>query len=267
VLVAKIIQANLDDPAIERNSKGFFAVHPLEDSESAERGRQVKDFYLQQGFIPVRSSVDEESGAEEAESNLHYVLTPNAARALVDRVESAAGENIDAVTMGAAIEPGPVSAEEKKGGIDFRSLPIMTQPMTTLQGQSPIKDLPIALTGTVPVISGTVPQFDSELQQIENMVAGGMVPSADRIKDYLDKCCNAGERAFDLEKVLTCLAGIFRLEEDLVASTDPALKDILALVEHNTPVSELKVCLAQIRSASQDVPEVDAFTFEKEEEL
>ncbi|MFH1398440.1 MAG: methyltransferase domain-containing protein [Candidatus Omnitrophota bacterium] len=126
-----------------------------------------------------------------------------------------------------------------KGGIDLRALPIMTQPINpgTISLQAPGSRLqaPIPLA-----------ELQDEWQKIENMLAVGLTPSSERIKEYLQSCCQKQDYNQEIDKVLSCIADILRLEEEQVASTDSALKEVLVLLESDKPVEQMQLTLAQI---------------------
>ncbi|MEW6101708.1 MAG: hypothetical protein AB1481_05380 [Candidatus Omnitrophota bacterium] len=126
--------------------------------------------------------------------------------------------------------------EEKLAGIDFRSLPIVIQAMSSLKANlrdSPLLRKSIALTGTVP-------SLEQEWQDIERLVGAGIAPSAERIKEYVASSCLTGKIADDLEKVVSCIADILRQEEERCCETETLLRDILVLLESATNTEELE---------------------------
>ncbi len=122
------------------------------------------------------------------------------------------------------------------GGIDFRALPAVIQPVPVFKGQFP--------AGTAPIIP--LAELNKEWEQIENMLNAGIAPSTDRIKDYLAACCASSAINQEADKVLSCLADIMRMEEDRVESTEPALKQILSLLESDKPANEMQLALTKI---------------------
>jgi hypothetical protein len=146
------------------------------------------------------------------------------------------------------------NAPEKTGGIDLRSLPMVTQPVPSL--------------GTVPLINpgiplaGTVPANDKEWQQIENMLLGGLTPSTERIKEYLLACCARNNFRNDFTKVLTCIADILRLEEERLVYTEGSLKELIVLLEQDKPIEDFKLSLAKIQVeevAPKTIDDLEAF--------
>ena len=113
----------------------------------------------------------------------------------------------------------PANDQANKGGIDFRSLPIISQ-----QAAANLK-----------LTSGMVirPGVDSakEWQAIEKMVAGGMKPSCERLREFVGICYGKGELGEYSENILGCVAEILQMEEAKAQATEPVLKDILIFLE------------------------------------
>jgi hypothetical protein len=130
----------------------------------------------------------------------------------------------------------PVLSKEKKGGIDLRSLPIATQ-------QAPFG---ISAANALRLTPIPLAQLNNEWKQIENMLSAGIVPSTDRIKIYLESCYSSGSSNQETDKVLSCLAQILRMDEERVVLTDPALKEMLVLLESDRATDELRLSLAKI---------------------
>jgi hypothetical protein len=138
------------------------------------------------------------------------------------------------------------AASSDKGGIDFRALPAVVQPMPIFRGQSP--------SGAVPVIP--LAELNNEWLQIENMLNAGIVPSSDRIKGYLQSCCLKQDFNQDVDKVLSCIAGILRLEEEQGVNTDLSLKEILMLLESDKPGNKFRIALAQVTVEAKELKSV-----------
>jgi|GEM_PF-1937808 len=128
-----------------------------------------------------------------------------------------------------------VAYRSTPGGIDFRALPITSQPALVNQAVN---------ANTIPPIP--LAELNSEWTQIENMLAAGITPSSERIKEYLQSCCQKQDFNQDIDKVLSCIADMLRLEEERVVSTDLSLKEMLALLESGKPVNAMQLVLAQI---------------------
>jgi hypothetical protein len=144
----------------------------------------------------------------------------------------------------------------KTGGIDLRSLPIITQTMQPglgivpgdIQGQSPVVSDVNALRGTVPAFN---PELDKELFDIQRMIEGGIIPSCQRLKEFLEASCTSADCKVRMQKILSCIADILRLEEERVCQTAPELKQMLVLLESNQAAGELQAALRQIEVAAQ----------------
>ncbi|MFA5177349.1 MAG: hypothetical protein WC440_04295, partial [Candidatus Omnitrophota bacterium] len=128
-----------------------------------------------------------------------------------------------------------------QGGIDFRALPIVSQPVLIN---------PQVNAGSVPPIP--LAELNSEWLQIENMLAAGITPSSARIKEYLQSCYLKQDFNQDIDKVLSCIASILRLEEESAVNTDLSLREMLVLLESDKPAGEMQVVLAQITVEKQE---------------
>ncbi|MGE5308327.1 MAG: hypothetical protein ACM3OC_04520 [Deltaproteobacteria bacterium] len=112
-------------------------------------------------------------------------------------------------------------AEKKRdggtGGIDFAALPLTR---SAASSPSVMDSLPAGSPGNA----------DRELARLETMVAGGMMPSGQRMKEFVSDCRRKGGIAVYEARILNCLAVILRKEEEEARSTDPALRDVFALL-------------------------------------
>jgi hypothetical protein len=127
------------------------------------------------------------------------------------------------------------TAAGQPGGIDFRGLPIVNQP-----GSLPV---PIGIN-QLPSVN--IADLDGEWLQIEKMTQSEMVPSTQRIKEFLGAACNKGALDKYAGGVLACIADIMRMEEEKAKATEPALREILILLESNQPDNELQQSLSFI---------------------
>ena len=123
-----------------------------------------------------------------------------------------------------------------KGGIDFRSLPITMQPVLPLA-----KSAVLSLNSNLSNLN-----LDKEWREMQDMLKAGIIPSSERIKEYLQSCCEKKDMNQETDKILACIADILRLQEERVVSTDLSLKEMLALLESNKPVNEMQIVLAKI---------------------
>jgi len=108
---------------------------------------------------------------------------------------------------------------EAKGGIDFRGLPLTIQPSGVVN----------PAMARLPSIN--IADLDKEWKQIEKMSAGGMVPSTDRIAEFLGACKNKDRVAEYSDNIVACIAQIMRNEEGEAKTTDPRLKNMLVKLE------------------------------------
>lgn len=132
----------------------------------------------------------------------------------------------------------PVYEEEQKtGGIDFRALPITNHPANPLINlrDSPFRGLSLSNIN-----------LDESWGQIQNMLKAEIIPSSERIKEYLQACCEKEDMSQETDKVLACIADILRLQEERVVNTDLSLKEMLTLLESDKPANEMQLVLAKI---------------------
>lgn len=130
----------------------------------------------------------------------------------------------------------------EKGGIDFRALPITTQPMLSA-GAARINPGTINITNI---------SLDKEWQAIENMLNAGIKPSLERIREYLILSCKDANCQAKIDQVLSGLADILRMEEEASFKTETELKAILMLLESNKSVEQLGRELLKISIIPQE---------------
>jgi hypothetical protein len=72
------------------------------------------------------------------------------------------------------------------------------------------------------------------------MLQAGIRPSTDRIKEYVEAAQGQSPAGTvpvaAIDKVLSCIADILRQEEEVCCSTEPALRQLLALLESGDPL-------------------------------
>lgn len=128
------------------------------------------------------------------------------------------------------------SADElKTGGIDFRKLPAAGQPL--------LKALPPAMGQP---LAGINIKQDEEWLQLQKMIQAGIIPSNERIKEYLADCCKNDNINQGMDKIIVCIAEILKLEEDRCLSTPAEIKDFLVLLESDKPADEIQSLLSGI---------------------
>jgi len=113
---------------------------------------------------------------------------------------------------------------EKTGGIDFRALPMIIQPMGSFAGLN--FKLPQLSQAELRQIN-----VDSEIQQIKNMVQSGIIPSGQRIKELVAACIQKKEMNSQVDGLLLCIADIFKLEEENANESSPELREALVIVD------------------------------------
>jgi prophage maintenance system killer protein len=144
------------------------------------------------------------------------------------------------VTLTPPANPAPASSGEV-GGINFTHLPAAIQPAP----QAPALTQRLAVSSTR-LTQGLV-SLQEERREIERMLSGGIIPSSQRIKEYLFAACNSQGCQEQFAKILACIADILRLEEERCADTEGALRQMLILLESGKPAQELQLALAQVK--------------------
>jgi hypothetical protein len=135
----------------------------------------------------------------------------------------------------------PQNQQPAPGGIDFRALPMTIKPVPAMAPGSRVT-APPALNISL----------DKEWSEIERMINAGIIPSIDRLKEYLESCGDSERLGRGMDKVIACIADILRIEEDRCELTDSALKQLLVLLESNKPAEELQVALLSIQASAKD---------------
>jgi putative nucleotidyltransferase with HDIG domain len=148
------------------------------------------------------------------------------------------------------------SAVSNKGGIDLRALPIVTQPMG-IQGLAPLSSGLVPLGRPQNALAGTDPKLDEEWREIQNMLNAGIIPSCERIKEYLQASCQSQDCSQRIDNMLACLADILRLEEERVCASELVLKEILVLLESDKPANEMQIALSRITVAPKEPKLID----------
>jgi hypothetical protein len=141
-----------------------------------------------------------------------------------------AAAHTDTLVVDYSVDSGSISqTAQTTGGIDFRSLPIVTQAMSNLrEGVSP------------QVIAGLRSlSLKKEMAEIERLSEAGIRPSAQRLKEFVQASSLQGALNSDKERVILCIAGIFRGEEEDCCPSDAMLRDILVVLEAGMPSREL----------------------------
>jgi signal transduction histidine kinase len=142
--------------------------------------------------------------------------------------------------------PNPVSSTEDGttavaplGGIDFRALPITAQPVISA-----------APTFNLPHLSKI--NLSQEWEEINRMLKAQIIPSAERLKEYLQAACLKDDLDSCRDDMLSCIRDILRMEESNYAQVDPSLKRLLVLLESDESPAELSAALAGISSQPKE---------------
>jgi len=115
----------------------------------------------------------------------------------------------------------------RTGGIDFRALPLVTQP-----GMSPSMTQPVIDMKALQSLAqqSKMRDLDKEWARIEKQIAGKVMPY-EKIKEYLAVCSDRKASGDQLSRVEQCLSNILKLEEACAVSTSAQMKELLLLVE------------------------------------
>lgn len=136
--------------------------------------------------------------------------------------------------LGESSEINPMASETKKelGGVDFRTMSIITQLMgvsgiDTINTVSSSKVSDILFSDVKSIDRGDP---DRDWQEIQNMLNVGIVPSSQRIKDYLRSCFKKEDFGQALGKVRMSILDILRLEEEQGSQIQPEIKELFFLL-------------------------------------
>lgn len=130
-----------------------------------------------------------------------------------------------------SIEEFPGGSDQSKdggtGGIDFRALPLVTQP-----GMNPSMMQPAIDMKALQVLAqqSKMRDLDKEWSRIEKQIAGKVMPY-EKIKEYLAVCSDRKASGENLSRVEQCLSNILKLEEVCAVSTSDRMKELLLIVE------------------------------------
>ncbi|MDD5347013.1 MAG: response regulator [Candidatus Omnitrophica bacterium] len=117
---------------------------------------------------------------------------------------------------GGKIKSEEKTASKKVAGIDFRALPVATEPAAAVQPmmQGAAAGIPLA-------------ELDKKWTGIQKKMAEGPMPYKE-IKEYVQSCCQRQDAARQFEEVQACIASILSMEEAAAVQTSPELKEILS---------------------------------------
>jgi hypothetical protein len=99
------------------------------------------------------------------------------------------------------------------GGVDFRAIPVVNQPMVGVAA--------VAL----PLVS--VAQLEKDWNGLSKQLKTGNVPY-EQLKTYAASCAANKEAHAQLVQITAYINNILRLEEDAAYATNPQMKEVLA---------------------------------------
>lgn len=139
------------------------------------------------------------------------------------------------------------------GGIDLTQMEIKTEHQSTNIPEHQYSRVPEhQFTNNESRITNN--SLSEEWTQIQNMIQSGIIPSAERIKEYLQTCSQKEDFDKEIDKVISCIAEILRLEEEKALPTEKEFREILILLESNKSVSQisngLKTIVTSIKAPS-----------------
>ena len=219
----------------------FARIHPFRDG-NGRTAEYITNYILNIfGYLEVKNLRIENIHYKDRQINKRYsdAMQDGDIKALVRLIQEAQAANqggsggIDSsvIRSGSSRQTSsPLMPQElSPGGIDFRALPIVTQAMSNLR-LSASSSLSLSQLNSI--------NPNKELQEIQKMVEAGIIPSTDRIKEYVQASCLKGNP--DVQKVVSCIADILRIEEERYSPTNPTLKDILVVLDSANSVQQLK---------------------------
>ncbi|MFA5092872.1 MAG: HAD-IIB family hydrolase [Candidatus Omnitrophota bacterium] len=202
------------------------------------QGREADFYWLLEKYRKLSLEFNQQDLADACNEGISkLIMNPEELRALLRDRLKANIKLVDSKSMATVAIPGAAS---DKGGVDFRGLPI------GIQSQRMIGASAVLIPS---------PRLDQEWSQIERMLNQGIIPSIERLKDYLSLSCKGADCSARVDQTLSGIANILRIEEESLTPTDAALKQLLILLESNQPANQLQLALTKIQ-ASEKMPEL-----------
>jgi WD40 repeat protein len=121
-----------------------------------------------------------------------------------------------------ASSPATTEAGRALGGIDFRTIPMLIQPMG---GFSNLKFILPKLANLEAI------NLNQELASIQQLIQAGIIPSGERLKAYVSACYQKQAMKSQLDALIPSLVEICKLEEQRCEKAEPALLETLVLVD------------------------------------
>lgn len=116
----------------------------------------------------------------------------------------------------------PQSAASGVGGIDFRNIPMLIQPMGGF----------CKLEFNLPQLANPERmQLEEELAQLNRMVDSGIIPSGERLKEYVAACFQKRSAKSELDALIPIVAKVCKLQEENAVAADSSLQEVLVLVD------------------------------------
>lgn len=179
------------------------------------------DLFLKYKFSKARGGIVAEGIVYDADSKKPLAsvkgeigsLTPEEAQLIVAAVHYK-------IIKGAEVETS--SPVDNVGGIDFRSIPMITQPMGSLSG----------LSFNLPKVNNIDSiNLNTELAQMQKMLAAGIMPSGERLKEYVAACYQKGELETYAGDIAVFLSDICKFDEERVAQTSNEVKETMLIID------------------------------------
>ncbi|MDO8747628.1 MAG: hypothetical protein Q7J72_00715 [Candidatus Omnitrophota bacterium] len=168
-----------------------------------------------------REKIDRNPTMQETGEIIGYVIQNHKGNESLPEIVD---EKIAEIMASSSMETISKSVPKNAGGIDFRTMNYLVQPMGSF------KDLRFGL----PTLTSSALEridLDKELDSLRDMVKAGMVPSGMRVKEYLAACFQKGKIEEKQDDLLVCLAEIYRLAEEENLETSPELRESLVIVD------------------------------------
>jgi hypothetical protein len=183
-------------------------------------GIKLREGFVRQDLVALSSTLEDYVAQREKEFQIAAVQSSSTDK-------NGPGGSVPSQSSGTAPESG------KAGGIDLRSLPIVTRPAI----------------GTQPQVFGPGQGIanDKEWGEIEKMLNSGIAPSIERIREYLASSCTSADCQARRDRALSCVADILKMEEERCLPTEEALKQLLVILDSDRPADDLKLALAKIK--------------------
>jgi len=80
---------------------------------------------------------------------------------------------------------------------------------------------------------------------MQGLLNSGIIPSVERIREYVGASCDSNDCAVRIERALVCLADTLRLEEETGSPTGIEIKELLVLLESGTSPESIRIQLGR----------------------